>query len=178
MNKYELNQKVEEIKEEYLPEVGRGISIHNEHGYYMNGNKISIKITGRLTKALANVIEEYEGLYLIKFSKKWLKELSEGELNRTIIHELAHIKAGLKEGHNEKWKRVMRNWGQREDEFHYTTNKIQKKIYNYNLHCPNCGNNNYYVRKGKFVKIVEKGDRECYCGNCGKEVELEYLNKN
>lgn len=178
MNKYKLKRKVEEVKEDYLPEVGRGISLHEENGYYSRGNKIAIKITGRLTSSLASVTEEYNGLYLVKFSRKWLEELSERELNQTIIHELAHIKAGIEEGHNRKWRRVMRNWGQREDEIHYTTNKTQKKIYNYNLHCPNCGSNNYYARKGKFVKMVEKGDRECYCGNCGKEVELKYLNKN
>jgi len=44
----------------------------------------------------------------LKLSETWLTRVSEDEVRDTILHEIAHFKAGLKAGHGRPWKEACR----------------------------------------------------------------------
>lgn len=48
---------------------------------------------------------------LVRLNDVFVKQANAREIKDTILHELAHVLAGLKAGHGEKWERVAKTIG-------------------------------------------------------------------
>lgn len=91
---------------------------------------------------------------LITLSKE-LVELNEvGEVEDTILHEIAHALAGARHGHDKVWKQKCIEIGAR-PEMYYSTKIVTQPEPRYLLICNNCGR-----VKGAYKK------RNCSCGKC------------
>lgn len=69
----------------------------------------------RAKKALGHTKFLGETPIIIGLSTYWVERLSEPEVTDTILHEIAHAKAGRAAGHSFEWKRVAREVGAKPD---------------------------------------------------------------
>lgn len=53
----------------------------------------------------------YHSRKQITLSKPWTEALTEEEVMETIIHEVAHARAGFKAGHGSEWNRIYMSMG-------------------------------------------------------------------
>lgn len=69
-------------------------------------------------------------------SQYWVDVLDEAEVRDTILHEIAHVLAGIRAGHGPAWKDVARSLGARPEACASPKARI---AYRYKLVCPKCG---------------------------------------
>ena len=79
--------------------------------------RITVKINYKMRSCAGRA---YEGRNRIELNPNLLCEHdNRGEAEETILHEIAHILAGCKNGHNHRWKEVCREIGGNAETYHY-----------------------------------------------------------
>lgn len=85
-----------------------------------------------------------------------IREISEHEVERTLLHELAHLLAQFRHGrrrlqpHGEEWRDACRDLGiAGESRTHQMPLKVRRMKKQYRLHCPVCGQSHDRVRAPK-----------------------------
>ncbi|MDG2383301.1 MAG: SprT-like domain-containing protein [Pirellulaceae bacterium] len=84
----------------------------------------------------------------------------EPEVRETILHEIAHIKAGIHNGHNQVWKRWCHRVGAKPQRC-YRESEVKLVEANYLIDCANC--KKVVGKRMRKVKDVKK----LYCKKCG-----------
>lgn len=111
----------------------------------------------------------------IDLSSYWLQYLPKEEVKDTILHEIAHAKAGIRAGHGPKWKRVASSIGANPsrvaDVPEDLQEKFNKKNANYLAVCDSCNSTHYFNR---FTKNWQ--EKRYRCGKCSGEFTV-YKNK-
>lgn len=111
----------------------------------------------------------------IDLSSHWLAYLSEDEIRDTILHEIAHAKAGVEAGHGYKWKATAQAIGanpkRTADLPPQLLEKFQQDKANYVAVCQACENKHYFHRFTKNWK-----NNRYRCGICQGEFNV-YSNR-
>lgn len=101
----------------------------------------------------------------IDLSNYWMTRLPEDKVKDTILHELAHAKAGHAAGHGYLWKRAARELGANPnrtaslpEELHLS---VTSEISKYRATCQKCGQTHYFNRMGRRWQV---GAYACRCG--------------
>lgn len=109
----------------------------------------------------------------LKLSETWLTRVGEDEVRDTILHEIAHFKAGLKAGHGRPWKEACRAIGAVPERLARLEGDLIKKVQaetaKYHLTCKDCGNVHYRNRLPRGRKSFA-GYR---CGKCSGPLKEE-----
>lgn len=105
---------------------------------------------------------------IVSLNKRWIKVLPPEEITDVILHEVAHALVGVKQKHNNVWKRKCREigarpearsnytWGSTEKDYEvYKMLNIKRYLPKWKYKCDSCGKVNYSNKK----KTVS-------CGNC------------
>lgn len=87
--------------------------------------------------------DEYE----IVISRYFIEECGHDFILDTILHEIAHIIAGIGTGHSALWKTVARSLGAKPNAHHSVSLERSKK---WRVYCPDCGNEGFFARKPKL----------------------------
>jgi len=94
----------------------------------------------------------------------------------TIRHEYAHaaaylLRPGEDHGHDEFWKSICRRIGCRpssRSEPSYSIQLARRKQAKYTVVCLYCGQQSYYLRRGKAVNMLQRGNgSRLRCTRCG-----------
>ncbi len=94
----------------------------------------------------------------------------------TIRHEYAHaaaylLRPGERHGHDEFWKSICRRIGCRpksRSEASYEVQLSRRQQAKYSVVCFGCGQQSYYLRRGKVVDMLLRGrGRALRCPRCG-----------
>lgn len=101
----------------------------------------------------------------IKLSRHWMKLLPREEILDTILHEIAHLKVGVDQGHNHKWKAACREVGARPNRFSTYKVEAAERSYKYRSYCPTCKE----THEGGFHR---KPLRRYVCTKCRTPIEL------
>lgn len=108
----------------------------------------------------------------IDLSSYWLSHLSEEQITETILHELAHAKAGVRAGHNYIWKSAARKLGANPNRVAELPTELTEKVLSenakYKASCTKCDTTVY------FHRLTRKWQMGQYvCGKCrGKLVVM------
>lgn len=101
----------------------------------------------------------------IDLSNYWMTRVPEEQVKDTVLHELAHAKAGHKAGHSYIWKRaaieVGANPRRTADLPEELRVSVVSEISKYRATCQTCGKVNYFNRMGKRW---QNGQYVCRCG--------------
>ena len=137
-----------------------------------------VKINGRLTSTLGRVKYERVGLFIkpsvVEFSKSFLENYSDYDVEQTILHEMSHycvsVITGEHHGHDDAFREMCLMLGTTANTAtatNLTRTVPMNEIYKYTVKCKNCGNECGYHRAGKVVKALQNSSTSCKCGRCG-----------
>lgn len=113
---------------------------------------VRCRFTGRVEK----LVQE------LRLSRNLVRLNGVEEVTDVILHEIAHILAGLSHGHDHVWKAMCRKIGAR-PEMYCSTDRVATVPHKYHVVCGCCGKT---VQKRHKLAKVGYFDRR-YCGNCG-----------
>ena len=99
----------------------------------------------------------------VRLSSVALPHMPSEDVEDVILHEIAHLIAGLKAGHNEAWKAACRMVGARPERLYEGTPELAAKVSKYEMACTKCENKNYFNRRLKHHHSNYR------CGICGGE---------
>lgn len=130
-------------------------------------NLSTLEVTFSKTKnALGRCFFQNKEPVRIDLSSYWLAYLTKDELRDTILHEIAHAKAGHEAGHGEKWKKTAQSIGANPKRIAdippELVKKFQKENSNYVAVCQSCENEHYFDR---FTKKWRDNMYRCTCGS-------------
>lgn len=96
-------------------------------------------------------------------SKHFLKVLPENEILDTILHGIAHLKVGVKHGHNHVWKAACREVGANPERLAHGID-VSGITFKYDVYCPTCQKVvRHMSRKPKHIHV---------CTKCGSVVRF------
>lgn len=98
---------------------------------------------------------------MIKLSRYLVALNEEDEVRDTILHEIAHAIAGLKNGHNHAWKRVCRQIGARPERL--AGNEVNMPEGRYSVICGQCDRTLQQRHRRPHPRRLRRG----YCKVCG-----------
>lgn len=100
---------------------------------------------------------------VLSLSKPWMEVLPEEDVVDTILHEIAHLMVGVRQGHNHKWKDACRKIGAKPERLArgLDTSHI---TYKYDSYCPSCKKVVGHFSRRPKIKYI--------CSACKTEVEL------
>lgn len=122
----------------------------DQHGF----DYVTIKLSSAKT-ILGQAVFYRDGFghsrpYILKLSTTLLSVLGYEQLVDTILHEIAHFKAGLAAGHGPAWKAACRAIGAKPERLASLDQRVaedlRKKTSKYHLTCDDCGNVHYRNR--------------------------------
>lgn len=93
----------------------------------------------------------------IELSESWTSVHSRAEVTNTILHEIAHAKAGSKAGHGPQWQEMASQLGARPQACFTGSDEEKEKVYPWKSECPECGRTNYKAQAARRVSA---------CGGC------------
>lgn len=135
------------------------------------------------------ILNPSQAMYVseIVYNKKLLELKYKDLFLNTLVHEILHSIAQNFQpscGHRGVWKELaqtynniykdslpiqrLSDWTEEGDEPVVTTE------YRYEIVCPECGTIGKYKRKGKNIKLIEKGNGEVRCKKC-KNINLQVI---
>lgn len=92
-----------------------------------------VYVTLNNRKKALGVAKQGMGYNEISLSRHYL-DLPEEEVRDTILHEIAHLKAGVHTGHGRAWRAACRAVGARPERLA----KVKAPPYTYRYYCPRC----------------------------------------
>jgi len=130
--------------------------IARENGYEDGARHLEtciVRTSNRMTRAAGYASwRPREGYKIVISNVLFGNGKNAAELRETVTHEAAHIVAGLKEGHNHRWKRVHRLFGGTAARTHNLDVKIKKRAKKA-VKCSICGNV-FPIGPTRFKRIV------------------------
>lgn len=102
----------------------------------------------------------------LRLSRHFVENNDVAAVTDTILHEIAHIKAGLNHGHNHVWRAWCLRVGARPERC-ATSDRVNMAPHTHELACGCCGR----VFKRMFRKS-RKSYKRHYCPTCGHEKSI------
>jgi predicted SprT family Zn-dependent metalloprotease len=116
--------------------------------------QVQVTFNPRLRTAIGRAEPSRRRIYL----NPWLLDRYPRELVPTVVHELCHVVAGLREGHGPRWKKLMDRCGLPAEVVHdLDTSDLEIRRRTWRWNCVNCGED--YRRKSRAAKYYR-------CGQC------------
>jgi predicted SprT family Zn-dependent metalloprotease len=116
--------------------------------------EVRVSFNPRLRTALGRAEPSRRRIYL----NPRLLDRYPRELVPTVVHELCHLVAGLREGHGPLWKRLMDRCGLPAEVVHdLDTSDLEVRRRTWKWNCVSCGED--YLRKSRAAKYYR-------CGRC------------
>jgi len=106
---------------------------------------------------------------LITMSSFFVQNSEECHVKDTILHEIAHVLAGLKNHHNRIWKIQARTIGC-SGRITASGLEIKRAKGRYKWICTSCGKTGYYLRRPKYILIPDAYK----CKTCRMPVRWSY----
>ena len=112
-----------------------------------------------------------EEVKTIKLSRYLVALNNEDEVRDTILHEIAHAIAGLRNGHNAKWKAVCRRIGAKPQRL--AGEEVNVVKHRYEIVCECCG----HVVGKRHRRISVERLKNTYCRSCGLDSKGRLIQK-
>lgn len=123
----------------------------------------------RIERKFTTAPGSFNGLLLVKtisLSKALTLANAEPEVEDTILHEVAHALAGLKEGHNRNWQMCASRIGARPEACYSPTRHGVKTVHKWEGICPAC-----HQVKARGMRLPK---RITSCGSCCRIFKPEF----
>jgi hypothetical protein len=117
-----------------------------------------------------------QGLYTrIELSRPMTRINDIKQVKQTLLHEIAHAKAGQGQGHNDVWKKELIKIGGIPCRYYNDAERVEKlgsvnQVFSGKLVCPSCKKEWHYHRKPKYAEMK----RHIQCYNLGLESILKW----
>ncbi len=132
---------------------------------------VPVNINSRLSSTLGRVrfkmnrITEITTAVNVEFSKRYILEASDNELDDVIKHEAAHLiafyRTGKSHGHDSLFKDICAELGTKSD-MCYVKNDVNAQT-KYTVKCKDCGDVGHYSKMCPTLRNLK--DYKCQCGN-------------
>lgn len=98
----------------------------------------------------------------LRLSKPLLPRLAEEVVRDAILHEIAHVHAGVEAGHGPAWKRAAARVGARPNRTTHVPDEVHERVGKYRATCGRCGCAVYWHRRPKYpVHTYRHDPRKC-----------------
>lgn len=119
---------------------------------HLSKRKITCGFSWMNRKRHLGLASYYNGIYKIHLSREFVKLNEKHIIEDVILHEIAHVIAGLNNGHNKVWKSACIKIGAKPNRLLKASN-VNVPIHKYEVVCKNCKNIvAKYYRKPSAIK--------------------------